>query len=586
MSSSRYKLPEIDLNEIHDENHLAPVVKAILLNHDTFVLKNHANKNILDSLVDTLNDQEIPNRETEFDANFTGVLAVEDNILFEQYIFNTDDSLPFNREMANGTLKRLYTRLFKLGLFFAKICLESFVPDDEYKLDENNYSSVISRFFNNSPTGSQTLPTGEIFEYAPSPDYREFLPTGLLTVFPTTKGVKFKPPTFSADDNTWASFEDEDRLVLHTGSLLARLSGGRHTTSPLHISPDLNVMHLTVSLPLSTIIDNEGKRHVDILLRQQIQELPNAASIFYPRQTALLRLERQINLYKEMFSVCETVLSLYSISRSSAVKPELYSLLPQISNMMRRKTSQDDFLRMVSIWPQSYVIEANSKCELTVKLPNNSSSLAFTNKSRRLQYVEKADAWYNDMCRKEVIPNGIPLLKINKRRGSSGTFNRSSVDNMKTKARNSSNRPLYLSNSKEKYMYPEKKHDSQMNLLERLREKERRSAALLSQRQRQYQQFLTVKVNQVFDILQSLQWGNPYTVTYLSTLIVDSLEDTNNPIGYKEAEEILLKLQNLLNDEISVQTVEGGLKVYRWNTLNKEILASRIHQEEMDQSQE
>lgn len=133
-------------------------------------------------------------------------------------------------------------------------------------------------------------------------------------------------------------------------------------------------------------------------------------------------------------------------------------------------------------------------------------------------------------------------------------------------------------------MYPEKNHDSQTNLLERLRERERRSAALLSQRQRQYQQFLAVKVNQVFDILYSLPWGKPYTSTYLSTLIVDSLQDTNNPIGQTEAQDILVKLQNLLTEDVFVQMVEGGLKVYRWDNLNKETLARKIHQEEMSHS--
>lgn len=50
-------------------------------------------------------------------------------------------------------------------------------------------------------------------------------------------------------------------------------------------------------------------------------------------------------------------------------------------------------------------------------------------------------------------------------------------------------------------MYKEKMPDSQANLMDRLRERERRSAALLSQRQKRYQQFLAMKMTQVFDIL-------------------------------------------------------------------------------------
>ena len=125
-------------------------------------------------------------------------------------------------------------------------------------------------------------------------------------------------------------------------------------------------------------------------------------------------------------------------------------------------------------------------------------------------------------------------------------------------------------------MNPEKNTDSQSNLLERLRERERKSSALLSQRQRHYQQFLTVKMKQVFGILHSLPWNRPYTVTYLTGLVVDSLQDSNNPIGLSEAEEILEKLQGLLCNEISVQTVDGGLKVYRWIQLDKDSLSAEI----------
>lgn len=573
----------IDLNEISDENELVPVVKSILLNNDTFLLRNYANKSALDELIDVLNVQDVPDIETKFDGNFTGVLPLDDGVLFEQYIYNTDDSLPFNREMASVTLKKIYTRLFKIAIFFGKLCLKSVVSND-CEFDDNNYSSVISRYYHAEDTTSQTLPTGEVFEYVTGRTYKDFLPTGLLTVFPVAKGVRFKPPTVSSDDNVWFSVNDQDCLLLHTGTLLARLSEGKHTTSPLQVSPDFNVLQLSLSLPLSTVMDHKGGRLVDSLLRQQIEELPKAATTLYPRETSLLRLEKLVNSCKELFSVCETVLSLYSISRSTAAPPELYSLLPQVSNMMRKSISQEDFLRMMTLWPEGYIIEANSRCELTVRVPNTQTLNFFANKSRRLQYVELADQWFEETHKGRVIPNDIPLFKVNKRRGSSGTFNRNNVIGLKLKTQNSSHKPSYLSNSKEKYMYPEKNHDSQTNLLERLRERERRSAALLSQRQRQYQQFLAVKVNQVFDILYSLPWGKPYTSTYLSTLIVDSLQDTNNPIGQTEAQDILVKLQNLLTEDVFVQMVEGGLKVYRWDNLNKETLARKIHQEEMSHS--
>lgn len=583
--SAKYKLPILDLNEISNENELLPVVKSILLSHDTFLLKNYANKDILDELLKTLRTTDLPDAEQEFDANFTGCLRLEGDILLEQYIVNTDKELQFNRECTNLALRKLYTRLFKIGLFFAQLCLKSVATDySADTLTDTKYSTKLTRYFHHDVT-LQTLPNGEMVEYLTNNDYQNYFPSGIVTVFPVAKNIKVKPPTVSSDDNTWVTIDEPDCLLLHTGKLLAKWSGGLHTTSPLQISPEGNVVHLTLSAPLSTVIDTTtGQTLADTLLNEQIEEFPEVAKKLYPRETAAIQLRKLVDFYKELFSVCETVLSLYAVSRSTGTPPELHSILPQVTNMMKRKVSQDDFLRMVSLWPQCYILEANSRGELTVRLPKNDVLATLTNKSRRLEYVQKADTWYQKSSTQQVIPVDMPICKISKRRGSDGSYAGNSFNRVKTKQENASSRPSYIFNSTEKFIHPEKKHDSQTNLLERLRERERRSSALLSQRQRQYQQFLAVKMNQVFEILYSMPRGKPYTVTYLSSLIVDSLQDSNNPIGPSEAEEILCNLQHLLPDKISVQTVDGGLKVYRWDILDKEIFSSKIA-EEVNQTQ-
>lgn len=583
--SSRYKLPIIDLNEISDEKDLLSVVKSILLSHDTFLLKNYANKGSLDELLEVLHTTDLPDAEQGFDANFTGTLALESDVLLEQYIVNTDKELQFNRECTNLSLRQLYARLFKIGLFFAQLCLRSVATDfSADTLTDTKYSTKLTRYFHHDVT-LQTLPNGEIFEYLTNNDYKSYFPTGIITVFPVAKNIKVKPPTVSSDDNTWVTVDEPDCLLLHTGKLLAKWSGGLHTTSPLQISPEGNVVHLTLSAPLSTVIDNTGQTLAETLFNEQIDEFPEVAKKLYPRETAAIQLRKLVDFYKELFSVCETVLSLYAVSRSTGIPPELHSILPQVTNMMKKKVSQDDFLRMVSLWPQCYILEANSRGELTVRLPKNDVLTTLTNKSRRLEYVQKADTWYQTSSTLRVIPLDTPIYKIGKRRGSDGSYAGNTFNRAKTQQENTPSRPSYISNSKEKFLHPEKKHDSQTNLLERLRERERRSSALLSQRQRQYQQFLAVKMNQVFEILYSMPRGKPYTVTYLSSLIVDSLQDSNNPIGPSEAEEILCNLQQLLSDKITFQTVDGGLKVYRWDILDKDILSSKIT-EKVNQTQD
>lgn len=570
--SGGYRLPVVDLDLVSDEQALLPEVERIIRRNDTFLLKNYANKGLLDELMDILQHEDVPDVEEGFDANFTGVLKLQDDILLEQYIFNTDQTLKFDRECTNESLRKLYVRLFKVGLFFLQLCMKSVAAPD--LVTEKDYSSIFSRYYRQDST-TQVLPNGETFEYVLNRAFRDFVCPGILTVFPVARGIKIKPPTVSADDNTWMTIDEPDCLLIHTGTLLAQYSGGVCSSSRIQISPESNAVYLTLAPPLAAVIDSTGKTVAEGLLKQQILELPEVAKKFYPREAALMQITKMIAFYKELFSITETVLSLYAMSRTSLSAPKLDSILPQISNMMRKKISQQDFLKMIFLWPECYVLEADSRGDLTVKLPRRENLLI--SKSRRLEFVEKADKWLNGVSEMVKVPTDVPVLRSSKRRGSGGT---DAEPSQLMKARSPTNAvppsSNYISNSKDKFMYTEKKTDSQSNLLERLRERERRSAALLSQRQRQYDQFLAVKMKQVFEILYSLPQSKPYTATHLSSLIVDSLQDSNNPIGTEEAAMILDKLQTLLGAQLIVQTVDGGLKVYRWNSLDKGLVLARI----------
>lgn len=115
--SGGYRLPVVDLDLVSDEQALLPEVERIIRRNDTFLLKNYANKGLLDELMDILQHEDVPDVEEGFDANFTGVLKLQGDILLEQYIFNTDQTLKFDRECTNESLRKLYVRLFKVGLF-------------------------------------------------------------------------------------------------------------------------------------------------------------------------------------------------------------------------------------------------------------------------------------------------------------------------------------------------------------------------------------------------------------------------------------------------------------------------------------
>ncbi|CAI6739789.1 Tah11p [Saccharomyces cerevisiae S288C] len=575
------RVPVIDLNRVSDEEQLLPVVRAILLQHDTFLLKNYANKAVLDALLAGLTTKDLPDTSQGFDANFTGTLPLEDDVWLEQYIFDTDPQLRFDRKCRNESLCSIYSRLFKLGLFFAQLCVKSVVSSAELQdcISTSHYATKLTRYFNDNGSthdgadaGATVLPTGDDFQYLFERDYVTFLPTGVLTIFPCAKAIRYKPSTMATTDNSWVSIDEPDCLLFHTGTLLARWSQGMHTTSPLQIDPRANIVSLTIWPPLTTPISSKGEGTIaNHLLEQQIKAFPKVAQQYYPRELSILRLQDAMKFVKELFTVCETVLSLNALSRSTGVPPELHVLLPQISSMMKRKIVQDDILKLLTIWSDAYVVELNSRGELTMNLPKRDNLTTLTNKSRTLAFVERAESWYQQViASKDEIMTDVPAFKINKRRSSSNSKTvLSSKVQTKSSNANALNNSRYLANSKENFMYKEKMPDSQANLMDRLRERERRSAALLSQRQKRYQQFLAMKMTQVFDILFSLTRGQPYTETYLSSLIVDSLQDSNNPIGTKEASEILAGLQGILPMDISVHQVDGGLKVYRWNSLDK-----------------
>lgn len=551
-------MPVIDLNRVSDEEQLLPVVRAILLQHDTFLLKNYANKAVLDALLAGLTTKDLPDTSQGFDANFTGTLPLEDDVWLEQYIFDTDPQLRFDRKCRNESLCSIYSRLFKLGLFFAQLCVKSVVSSAELQdcISSSHHATKLTRYFNDNGSthdgagaGATVLPTGDDFQYLFERDYVTFLPTGVLTIFPCAKAIRYKPSTMATTDNSWVSIDEPDCLLFHTGTLLARWSQGMHTTSPLQIDPRANIVSLTIWPPLTTPISSKGEGTIaNHLLEQQIKAFPKVAQQYYPRELSVLRLQDAMKFVKELFTVCETVLSLNALSRSTGVPPELHVLLPQISSMMKRKIVQDDILKLLTIWSDAYVVELNSRGELTMNLPKRDNLTTLTNKSRTLAFVERAESWYQQViASKDEIMTDVPAFKINKRRSSSNSKTvLSSKVQTKSSNANALNNSRYLANSKENFMYKEKMPDSQANLIDRLRERERRSAALLSQRQKRYQQFLAMKMTQVFDILFSLTRGQPYTETYLSSLIVDSLQDSNNPIGTKEASEILAGLQGIL----------------------------------------
>ncbi|SCW00163.1 LAFE_0B10836g1_1 [Lachancea fermentati] len=557
-----FKLQTIDLNHISNENQLLPIVKSILIDNDTFLLKNYANLHSIHELLEQI-ATESPDTTQGFDANFTGALTLEHGTMVEQYITNTGE-LRFPRKCPNAALDKVSSRLLKIGVYFARLCLAS-VADSSLVITEKQVATRLTRY--HKPVSNTLLDMQ--FEY--DDEFIARQPSGIISIFPCAQNISYEY------NGQWRKVDEPDCILVHTGKLLSQLSGGLHSSNRIKFS-STNSIHLDVFPVLDSTFNNVTL--AQFVLDDQIQEFPQVAQKYYPRELAQQKLRKRVDFLKSIFNVTDSVISLYAISGSiSTSAPELHALLPQISNMLKRKVSQESFLRMMSLWEDAYIIEISSSGELAIRTPNSSLLKSLSNKSRKLEYVQRAETWFSETIQREVIPEDVPLYRINKRRGSEGTYEAHSSSSR------TNNRPIsqpgrrkgYIFNTKEKFMTKEMSiNNGEPSLLDRIREKERKASALLAQRERQYQDFLNVKISQVFDILLSLPSEQPYTITHLQNLIVDSLLDSNNPIGETETQQILFKLQYILSDRMKIIDVEGGLKVFRWSPLDKRLLEDRM----------
>ncbi|SCU86266.1 LAME_0D05248g1_1 [Lachancea meyersii CBS 8951] len=562
-------LKVIDLDVVTTEDELLPIIRDCLRYRSVFLLKNYANMDAVQALLSILKDEE-PDVSQGFDQGFSGAERLENGICVEQFV-----GQPGRLGLRDTTVGKLTSRLIRVATFFAKVSLasvgESSSPSAVFdEIVENCYAKVIR--FHKSMSKSIL---GLNFDY--DDEYRIHSSPGIISVFPAARGIKYKI------NNGWQVIDEPDCILIQTGSLLSHYSNNTHITDPIQFST-ANSMHLTIFPDLQTNLGNQTV--FNLFLSDQIQQFPQVAQKLYPRDFAIEILKNKVEFCKNIFNVTDSVLSLYSISRSLLTSaPELRTLLPQISNMLKRKVSQEDFLRMMTIWHEAYTLGFNSNFEMTLRPPSGDVMNNLSNKSRKLEYTERAAQWFLSTVQNPEVPCDVPVLNIRKRRGSDNrpdchkdTMKIDSAAPLRSFSQPKRNKTKgYLSNTKDKFLFKQDAQDAgNVSLLERIREKERRAAALLSQRERQHELFLDVKTSQIFNILFSLPQDKPYTLTHLTSLIIDSLCDSNNPIGESETHQVLARLQNLLPDRIHMVEAEGSLKVYRWVDLDKSLLVERM----------
>lgn len=548
-------LPVIDLDQVSGEEDLLPLVEQALLRSDTFLLKNYANTESLGRWLDLLReDHQTTPGVPEFDAStFTGVLSIDDQLSVEQYV---NDEKLYSTTPPNANCQHILNNLWPMGQFFAQTAVNCYTEDHKSSLPLP-LASKLTRYI-------QTVPEGD----EASAHMIPINSSGLLLFCPQATGIKVKPMTASVDDNIWETIDEPDCILVHTGKSITELSKGTHSTTPIQINPSICSSYLTI---YPSFQDDHVMRN---FILEQIVEFPSMGATHYPKEYNQMLLDQEVKTLIKLFYSCETILSLYSVQRptSGQINASIQStVLPQVSTMLGYKVSFEKFLKMMTLWPQCYELDSNPMDEddLVIVIPRNNKLISMINDSRKLSYRKHAMAWVGN--------NGtvmeIPCFQVtqNKRKAKrSESINRDKTagdgkrDNGKRDNGKRSKREI-LKRTNYNKSFEEKPFDSQTNLLQRIKMKEN---SLLMNRDRQsdvYDQFLMTKMKQVRVILRNLVVGEPYTGTQLTTMIVDSLYDGNNPIDHREAGMILDKLTEE-HPEIHVITTDNALKVYRWNT--------------------
>ncbi|CDO95099.1 unnamed protein product [Kluyveromyces dobzhanskii CBS 2104] len=557
--SYHYTPPVIDLDKIRDEADLLPLIKQILFSHDTFLLQNYANIDTVLQLTDSVNDEPVQGADgnlASFGADFTGTIDCGNHTL-QRWMSGSDG------HVMSRDLSRLKAMLEKVALYFSDLCLQVLATDEQLRLSADGFSSVLCR--HHSQFSDQLLEMQ--FDYSQT-EWIDFESTGLLSIIPDACCAKVYR------NDSWYNVNVENCLLIHTGSLLADISAGMHQTSKIRLSTR------SVALSVGPVLTHELSQGVTFgnrLLKFNLEKFPDVGETYYPAETRLLKLKRSVAFLKNLFGTIESMINLYKINHPGTDFVELDSLLPSISRMVKEKVNTTDFQRLLYIWPNAYDIDINSNCGISFKLQ---TTLSLT-KSRLLQFSEKIDRWLLSLDQSSDIPENVPPMKLGKRKASNSSItysvptkntNRRKIAPLKGSAKTSAS---YLVGSVASDESIAGSENSKGSLLERIRDKERRAAALLSQRQSMQDHFIAVKMKHVFDICFTLEPGIPYTEEYLTSLVVDSLTDTHNPIGQGECIIVLSNLNKMLGDDVfQIFSAEGNMKVYKWKRLDKSMMDS------------
>lgn len=582
-------LPVIDLDHITGEDELIPIVKQILFNYDTFLLKNYANIESLQKLWKNLksSNQSVSNDLKPFDnRDFTGIIPLLDNHMFsvEQYV--NDPYLSANPIVPkNINCQRVLNLLWPIGQFFTEISMNCFNNNNNNNIAVSSLDNQDKKLTSKLTHYTRTVSSNDdsLSDEISDNDWITINSSGLLSMFPIATGIKIKPATSSIDDSSWITIDEPDCILVHTGLAIQKLSNGLHTTTPLQINITQSPIHLT------TYTSFNDPNVLNDFIKEQISQYPYIGSTFYPRETNKLKLEKHVKYLIKLFDSCEMIVSLHSIQRPSlnaGHKNEISVsgyLLPQLNRMRYRgdRIAVRTFLQMMTLWPHCYELDYSplDEDDLVVVVPKRNTLISMVNQSRKLLFYKNAMKWLEENNTGGVMFE-VPVFQLPKRLRSTNDTTTTTVDipPQRTLAvpfkknkhinnnniNSSSSSSSYIHNSSY-FKFQEKPFDTQENLLQRIKMKENSALWERDKQDQIYDKFLITKTKQVLNILKNLHVAEPYTVTQLTTMIVDSLYDGNNPIGRKEAETILDKLVEQRSD-IKLITTSDGLKVYRWET--------------------
>ncbi|SSD59568.1 uncharacterized protein SCODWIG_01329 [Saccharomycodes ludwigii] len=611
-------IPIIDLNLIEHEDQLIPIIDKVLNYSNCFLLQNYANQETIEDDVLKLTRQNPPSIRNS-DAltsntknhQFFQTQNPDNTYVIENWVFNNNTSDPCLFLKDHPHLYDLFCKLNKLAQYFYKLCSNKVLTSaSAYQCGKDNRTSNLI-----TNTSIQSIQLQRYFEnlsqksdHAYQIDYNYLW--SFFTLIPQAVDIQCE----NIMNGRWVSINKPDCIFVHINTSYFKIDSINNNTTPFKYRVKSHVIKLSLSseLILQNDTNHYNSKYLNYLYKIAPYYVASAYPLFYTA-TQFADQKQQLSIFLKKLDSMLLFEKFSSTSKSSLLINFNVSILPKFTKNDKEATKYVIYLKqLLYLWNEVYnnqvyinddtgdiLIDINGVANLS----NPKFRLAIFNEKFEcfINHQQSSQQHQSDKCLPhhtlEIVT--IPEFVINKRfRNYSNSGNDDSNRPMKRKKNGfSTGASAYLCNSITSMNFKMMKHNANNKgifdsdnsltsdtLVSNIKRKELEKIARLdyelNRRLENEKKLLLTKCKQILHILISLKPQQPYTITYLISLVIDSL-------GYSRIneDEIRAVLDELVSKNIIKEIIINGnpssnnkqiLKVYRWHKLDKQLIDKKL----------